>query len=229
MHHIIIRSPNNLTETVTLFSDKNYKVSSLSVMDIQFLLSKIPKITNNHVFIFTSVYAVQSLSRFFVPNLHKAFCVGDITAYYARRAGFTNISVPLVYNAKSLANLILKENIKKEIIYCTGVHRKPYLENYFLAHNIEFKILELYDAVAICDLPSEFVFLLKNNQKIVPICFSMRNANIFYQLSIKAGIDKVILNNYDWHIIGQKEEMNILLKQCQFYDTPQMLYADFLS
>ncbi len=228
MHYLIIRSPESLSETVTRFLNNNYQVHGFSVFDIEFLSPKIPVINDTHKFIFTSAYAVQSLAKFFTPTLsHQAFCVGGKTANYAEQAGFRNIFVPSVHHAEALFQLMMTHGVKDNLIYCTGIHRKPFLEKTLTAHNIAFNVMELYDAVAIKYLPTDKIDFLKNTRNLGIICLSYRNADILYQLCKQADIDKDIINTYQWHIVGEQDTMTLPIKHYSCYQTPEKLYKHF--
>jgi uroporphyrinogen-III synthase len=228
VHYLIVRSPDALTETVTRFSDNHYQASGVSVMDITYLSPEIPMINDNHAFIFTSVYSIQSLSRFFMPTHHVAFCIGDMTAYYARNAGFSCVFVPTMNNSRGLSDLILEKHDNNMLIYCAGVHRKPYLEKNLTDYHLNFQMLELYDTLAIDDLPKNIIDILRHNQDIGLICFSMRNANLLYKLMMKAHIDDTKMCQHKWHIVGQQNEVHLPFKEYHLYDTPQKLYDDFM-
>lgn len=230
MYYLIVRSPDNLTETVARFSDKNYQVSGFSVTDIVYLSPRIPVITDNHAFIFTSIYSVKSLCRFFSPNInHKAFCIGETTAHHARNAGFSSVIVPKIHNADGLSELIAKEYKSENLIYCTGAHRKSYLEKNLVDYHLKYHILELYDMVKIDDLPADIIHLLIHQKNVSLMCFSMRNAHLLYALIAKIKSDKIILNSCQWHIVGRSTEISLPFQHYHLYETPQKLYDSFLN
>jgi uroporphyrinogen-III synthase len=230
VYYLIVRSPDNLTETINRFSDKNYQVSGFSVTDIVYISPKMPVITDNHAFIFTSMYGIKSISRFFTPNVnHKAFCIGETTAYHAKNAGFSSVFVPKIHNADGLSELILKGHNNKNLMYCTGVHRKSYLEKNLMDYNLKYHILELYDTVKVNDLPTHIIHLLTYQKNVALVCFSMRNADLLYLLIAKMNTDKSIMNAYQWHIVGRTTEVSSPFQHYQLYDTPQKLYDLFLN
>ncbi len=230
MYYLIVRSPNNLSETISRFADKNYHVSGFSVTDIIYISSKMPFITDNHAFIFTSMYSIKSLCRFFTPNVtHKAFCIGETTAYHAKNAGFSSVFVPKTHNADGLSEVIAKEYNNENLIYCTGVHRKSYLEKNLVDYHLKYHILELYDMVKIDNLPADIIHLLTYQKNVSLVCFSMRNAHLLYSLIAKINTDKTTINAYQWHIVGRSTEISLPFQHYQLYDTPQKLYDFFLN
>ena len=149
MDYLIVRSADGLGETSERFRMQAFPVHALSVMDIVYLVCDISVVNCDTGFVFTSVYGVKSLSRFFVPTTQVAFCVGEATAKQAKMAGFENIIVPKIHNAKALSEIILDNNHCKNYVYCTGVHANPHLEKTLRTHKLDLNILELYKSIAI--------------------------------------------------------------------------------
>jgi len=224
-HFFIVRSTDRLNETIHRFKKCFYSVIGFSVMDIQYLLPNMPVINSDTDFIFTSAYAVKSLERIFKPNLHRAFCVGDATAYQARISGFKHIITPHEHTVSALCEMLSGKSSDNHYIYATGVYHKPYLEKYCQEYQICVIPVILYDAVAIEYLPNHIVDILSKQQHTI-VCFSARNANILYNLMTQ--YSRSI--RHDWHIVGQQNDIDFyqfLIDKPFFYNTPQKLYDFF--
>jgi uroporphyrinogen-III synthase len=224
-HFFIVRSADGLNTTINRFKKCSDFISGFSVMDIQYLSPNMPVINPNTDFIFTSAYAVKSLERIFKPTLHRAFCVGEATAYQAKIAGFKHIITPYEHTVTALCKMLSGENSDNHYIYATGVYHKPYLENYCQEYQISVISVILYDAVAIEYLPDNIIDILAKQHHTI-ICFSARTANILYNLITQYSISI----QHDWHIVGQENDINfyqLLNDKPFFYNTPQKLYDFF--
>lgn len=227
--YLIVRSLEGLQKTLNRFKTRYDDIMGVSVMNIEFLSPPLPIINTHAHFIFTSAYAVQSLGRYFTPSpSHKAFCVGETTAEYAKHIGFKNIITPHQHQATALIEAILQENIaqQSQFIYVTGVHRKPHIEQTLMHHNFNLQTLIVYDAVAKQTLAPQAIDFL-THPALEVICFSARNAVILYDIITQ---NKFVMPPI-WHSVGQKTDIDFAnsthLNIC-FYDTPQKLY-DFFS
>jgi uroporphyrinogen-III synthase len=227
VHYLIVRSADGLSETLVRFSVQAFQVRALSVMDIEYLTCDLSNINPDTGFVFTSVYGIKSLVRFFTPTTQTAFCVGETTAQQAKIAGFKNIIVPKIHNAKALSETILENNHYTKYVYCRGSHSKPYLEKTLCTHNFDLQIFELYKTIAIENLTDDTIHFLSNSDAIAMVCFSIRNAAILYDLIVKSGIAPHIIQQYHWHIVGNAADIDFVLKNKYFYDTPQKLYDYF--
>lgn len=225
MNYFIIRSETVLTDTVNRFISHGYHAKGVSVTKICYLSPIISEIHANHAFIFTSIHAVQGINFSLKPTHSLAFCVGDLTAKQAFKAGFTNIIVPKIHNSQGLFELI-KQYHSKEFIYCTGKHRKSFLEDNLKKNNLNFLILETYEAQECDGLPDDITNSIMQNQDITFICLSNRNAEIFFQLLQKFTSNQHI-KQFQWHVVSSQNKIYKSYCNIQYHKTPQDLYNFF--
>ncbi|MFT6071630.1 MAG: uroporphyrinogen-III synthase [Alphaproteobacteria bacterium] len=225
MHYFIIRSCDYLSQTITRFKQSFDCVDGFSVTNIKYSQIFPQHLLQNQAFIFTSQYSLKALGQFFVPKNHRAFCIGNHTAKQAALSGFKHIEIAHPSHAEALCSLIQQKNNDNSLVYCTGKHRKPYLEHYLNSSHIKFSTLELYDAVAIDSLPINILEKLQKISLTTMICFSIRNAVICYDLLQKA--NDIDIKQYHWHIVGHEKDAHILFQNVLFYKTPHDLYRAF--
>ena len=225
MHYFIIRSRDYLSQTITRFKQSFDYVDGFSVTNIKYSQTFSHHFPQDQAFIFTSQYSVKALGQFFVPKNNRAFCIGNHTAKQAALSGFKHIDIAYPSHAEALCSLIQQKNNDNSLVYCTGKHRKPYLEHYLNSNHIKFSILELYDAVAIDNLSIAITEKLRQTSLGIMICFSIRNAVICYDLLQKN--NDIDIKQYHWHIVGHEKDTHILFQNVLFYKTPQDLYKAF--
>ncbi|WP_340064387.1 uroporphyrinogen-III synthase [Ascidiimonas aurantiaca] len=91
--------------------------------------------------IFTSQNAVKQVSLQLIPVQH-VFCVGDKTRELALASGFNVIEH--AYDAKSLANLLIKKHASKHFIFFCGETRRDELPDMLNEHTVSLEEIPVY-------------------------------------------------------------------------------------
>ncbi|MEL4307166.1 uroporphyrinogen-III synthase [Joostella sp. CR20] len=140
---IEILSTKKLTNTQkNILEKENIKCIDEDFISIQPKTFESPTLVENAIF--TSKNAVKSIIKSNI-TIHNCFCVGDKTEAYLIKNGYTVVEKS--YQAKALAEQIIKNHADKNFTLFCGNIRREELPNLLNENKIKLKEIEVYDTI----------------------------------------------------------------------------------
>ncbi len=175
--------------------------------------------------IFSSLQAPLALKRH-VPDLKTdkpLRVIGETAAAYAKEAGFHG-AVDIFKNAEELARS-LTASPAGEILYGAGKNRKPEIERAFKNAEINYRLLELYEARPYENLTEITIQGVKTGELKKILLFSSRSAKIFSRLLHKTPELADRKESLEIYAVGRKK-INLFPNEMNFPD-PESLFHFF--
>ena len=126
-------------------------------------------------------------------RLLPLYLVGEQTQHAARARGFEGPAI-VALDAQDLATQILAQaNRPARTLYLAGRERKSELEDRLTAAELNFDVLEVYDARAAAELSEDAIGLLHAGKCDAVLHYSRRSAEVFLKLAEAADVNVAAL------------------------------------
>lgn len=202
-----VKDSENLAKQLESFGISTYIEPMFNVKYLDYDLNSV-ELSSSQAVIFTSKNAINAIRNNIQKFIHlKCFVIGNATAKVAKELKFNNIYVAN-NNAKSLANLILKEVIIKDgkLLYFCGelitLDFKKELEKY--GYNVHKFCV--YKTVPANDFSKELKGKIINNKIKIILLYSFNTAAIFLDLIKKNNMLK-FLSDINLMVISKKVKL----------------------
>jgi uroporphyrinogen-III synthase len=202
-----VKDSENLAKQLESFDISTYIEPMFNIEYLDYDLSSV-ELSSSQAVIFTSKNAINAIRNNVQKFIHlKCFVIGNATAKLAKKLKFNNIYVAN-NNAKSLANLILKEIIIKDgkLLYFCGelitLDFKKELEKY--GYNVHRFCV--YKTVPINDFSKNLKNKIISNKIKIILLYSFNTAAIFLDL-IKKNNMLEFLSGINLMVISKKVKL----------------------
>jgi len=214
MHIVITRPIEDSINLITKLKKLDNLVTHLPVIKIEKLKTKEINLQNYKAVIFTSSNAIRFMNVEKFNSKIKCFCVGGVTEFTAKQAGFTN-----VYSSEgsvdSLTELIIRTLDVKlgKLLYLSSEFISKDLDRDLINAGFSVDRISNYTSVPVEQIDELTLNFLKKNPPDAFFIYSSKSAKNLFNLLNKYSLLNVVTHS---NLMCISEKVLLVLKQIKW-------------
>ena len=214
MHIVITRPKEDSLYLIENLIKLGHVVTHLPVIKIEKLETKKINLLNYQAVIFTSSNAISFMNIKKFNSKIKCFCVGKVTEFAAKQAGFTN-TYTSGGTVNSLIELIIRTLDSKsgKLLYLSSEFISRDLDKDLINEGYAVERISNYTSLPIEEIDEKTLSFLKKNPPNVIFIYSSKSAKNLFKLINKYSLLNVVTQS---NLMCISEKVLLVLKQIKW-------------
>ncbi|MDC6465471.1 uroporphyrinogen-III synthase [Pelagibacteraceae bacterium] len=214
MHIVITRPKEDSSNLINSLIKLGHSVTHLSVIKIEKLETKKINLQNYEALIFTSSKAIKYMNIDKFNSKIKCFCVGSVTEYAAKQAGFTN-TFSSEGTVDTLIELIKRtlDNKSEKILYLSSEFISKDLDIDLIKAGYSVDRVSNYTSLPVEQIDAQILDFIKNNPPDVFFIYSTKSAKNLFNLINKYSLLNIVTHS---NLMCISEKVLLVLKEIKW-------------
>jgi len=214
VHIVITRPKEDSLHLIEKLMKLGHSVTHLPVIKIEKLETKKINLENYKAVIFTSSNAIRFMNIEKLDLKIKCFCVGSITEFTAKQAGFIN-TYSSEGTVNSLIELIMRTLDTKsgKLLYLSSEFISKDLDNDLIRAGYSVDRISNYTSLPIEQIDETTLNFIKKNQPDVFFIYSSKSAKNLFNLINKYSLLNIVTHS---NLMCISEKVLLVLKQIKW-------------